>query len=264
MDSSLIGPIIEFLQTFPAEIVSVILLAFCLFSLLILFKIFGVQGLILYNIVAVLAANIQVLRNVQFTLSLEPVALGTVVFATTYLCSDILSEHYGNSTAREGIWICFAAQLLMTLLMVLAVGYPLLPEGAISTQDESNVKIAENALAFLFTPSPRILCASLIAFAISQLSDIWLFQALSRLTKGKWLWFRTSISAVLSAIVDTILFSALAWVILAPEPVSLKTLIFTYILGTLVTRIIISLIATPILYASYFFKPFKSRELYET
>lgn len=255
MDSFLIGPVIQILQTFPAEIVSIILLGVCLISLLLLFRLFGIQGLYLYNIVAVLAANIQVLRNVQFSLSAEPVALGTVVFATTYLCSDILSEHYGKETAKKGVWICFAAQLLMTLLMIVAVGYPLLPADVLASNEENFVRTAENALAFLFTPSPRILCASLIAFAISQFNDIWVFQTLNQLTKGKGLWFRTAAASVVSSVVDTVLFSSLAWVILAPIPVNLTTLIFTYILGTLITRFIISFMATPVLYASYWFRP---------
>lgn len=255
MDTLFIVPLIEILQSFPAEIVSIFLFAVCTVAILVLFRFFGAPGLYLFNIVAVLAANIQVLRGVQFSLSPEPVALGTVVFATTYLCSDLLTEHYGKEAAKLGVWYCFAAQLLMTLLMVISVGYPNLPAELSNTSALQHLQQAEKALALLFTPSPRLLIASLLAFAVSQFNDIWIFQALNIATKGRLLWLRTSVSSIVSAFVDTVLFSVLAWVILAPQPVGLSTLIFTYILGTFVTRAFMSLFATPVMYLSYHCKP---------
>jgi uncharacterized PurR-regulated membrane protein YhhQ (DUF165 family) len=42
----------------------------------------------------------------------------------------------------------------------------------------------------------------------------------------------------------------LAWVIFAPDPVSLHTLIFTYVLGTYGLRVLYSMLETPFMYAS--------------
>ena len=86
-------------------------------GIILLFKLFGKNGLYVYNIVAVLAANIQVLKGMQLSFTNGPVALGTVVFSSTYLCSGILTEHYGKDAAKHNVWFCFAAQVLMTLLM---------------------------------------------------------------------------------------------------------------------------------------------------
>jgi uncharacterized integral membrane protein (TIGR00697 family) len=259
MDTVLIVPLIQYLQSLPAEGVSLILFAVCVVSLLGLFKFCGQSGLYLYNIVAIIASNIQVLRVVQFNLSHEPIALGTVVFATTYLCSDLLTEHYGQAAAQKGIAYAFFAQVLMTCLMVIAVGYPLL---SANTHPNPVDLQTEQALFVLFTPSPRLLISSLIAFAISQWADIWIFQTLNRLTAGKKLWFRTFASTTLSALLDTVLFSLLAWVIFSPTPVTLSTLLFTYILGTLVARLLISLANTPVMYLSYLFKPTVLRPQY--
>lgn len=251
MDTVFIAPLVQFLQSLPAEAVSIILFAVCVVSLIGLFKFYGQSGLYLYNIVAIIASNIQVLRVVQFNLSPEPVALGTVVFATTYLCSDLLTEHYGQEAAKKGIFYAFFAQVLMTFFMIIAVGYPPLA----GSQAEPFHLQAEQALAVLFTPSPRLLISSLIAFAISQWTDIWIFQRLSRLTAGKKLWLRALTSTAFSAAVDTFIFSVLAWVIFAPTPVSFSTLIFTYILGTLISRLLMSLASTPVMYLGYLFKP---------
>ncbi len=254
---TILTPLIQYLQSLPAELISLILLIACIVSILLLLKYFGEQGLYIYTIVAVLASNIQVLQGVQFAFSAEPVAMGTILFSTTYLCSDILTEHFGNHTAKQGVWYCFIAQLLMTLFMVIAVGHPPITAEGLGVQVNGieQMTMAEKAIAFLFTPSPRLLFASLLAFAISQFSDIAIFQAFGKLTKQKYLWFRTLGSTLCSALIDTVLFSLLAWVILAPEPVGFRTLIFTYILGTLLARAIVALISTPIMYISYRFLP---------
>lgn len=267
MDTLLIVPIIQFLQSLSAEANSVLLFGVCIVSILLLLKWFGANGLYLYNIVAVLAANIQVLKGVHFaSFGTEPVALGTIVFASTYLSSDILTEYYGKETAVKGIWYCFAAQILMTILMVSAVGYPSLfaatnmPMSSITSIDPAlnNWWQAENAMSLLFTPSPRLLFASLIAFAISQLNDVWVFQWIAKLTRNRFLWLRATLSVWISAIVDTVLFSVLAWVVLAPQPVSISTLIFTYILGTVIMRAIIGVFSVPVIYISKVCIPLQS------
>jgi uncharacterized integral membrane protein (TIGR00697 family) len=257
MDTFFIIPLIEKLQGLSAESVSVILLGICALAILVLFRFLGANGLHLYNIVAVIAANIQVLKGAQFSFSQEPVALGTVVFATTYLCSDILTEHFGKEVAMRGVWYSFAAQILMTLLMVIAVGYPPLAQDAVGAAGTEHMPLTAHAIALLFTPSPRLLFASLWAFAISQYGGIWIFQKLQKLTGQRRLWLRTSVSTFTSAILDTILFSVLAWQLLAPHPVTFHVLIFTYILGTLITRAFVSILSTPVMYLTYFFLPLR-------
>lgn len=288
MDILIINPVIQFLQNLSAEANSVLLLCVCLSSILLLLKWFGANGLLLYNIVAVLAANIQVLKGSYFTslnsflqtigfanLSLEPVALGTIVFSTTYLSSDILTEYYGKKTAIQGVWYCFAAQILMTVLMISAVGYPAISNQTThllhndihniqNIQTAQNLQTwlqAENAMSLLFTPSPRLLIASLIAFAISQLNDIWVFQRIASFTQKRFLWLRAILSVWISAVVDTVLFSLLAFVVLAPQPVSFKTLIFTYILGTVIMRAIIGIVSVPVIYISRHFLPIRSNHV---
>ena len=44
--------------------------------------------------------NLQVLKPVQFAVFAEPVALGTVLFASTYLATDILAEHFSIHRKR--------------------------------------------------------------------------------------------------------------------------------------------------------------------
>lgn len=258
MDTILVLPIIETLKQLPPEAVSLILFAVCMISLLTLFRLFGGMGLYLFNTMAILTANIQVLKVVQFQFSAEPIALGTIVFASTYLASNLLTEHYGERAAKQGVWYGFAAQICMTLLMWVAIGYPSLAVETLGSDKFSSAEYfmaTERAMALLFTPAPRILFASLLAYMISQWFDITVFQALKRMTQQKWLWLRSGVSLTLSALVDTLVFSVLAWQWLSPTPVSFSTLIFTYVLGAFVMRLLVAGLSLPVMYLSYFFKP---------
>ena len=81
------------LNTLSTELMWFIMLLFCFFSILIFLRIFGYIGIFIYSALAVIAGNIQVLKTVDFFYSPEPVALGTILFASTFLCTDILSEY---------------------------------------------------------------------------------------------------------------------------------------------------------------------------
>lgn len=255
MDNLLVIPAIKILQNLPAELTSILLFIICIISMLLLFKIFAVNGLYIYNIVAMLAANIQVLKGVHFSFSPEPIALGTIVFSTIYIANDVINEHYGKKIAKQGVWFCFAAQILMTLLMIIAIGYPSLDNNSNNvTNGTEHMLLAEQAMAVLFTPSLRLLLSSLIAFLVTQLTTIFIFDFFKQLTRKNILWLRSVVSVAFSSVADTLIFSILAWKILSPNPASIRVLFFTYILWSLVTYIIAIILSTPIIYVSYYFK----------
>src|SRR5690606_38426225 len=111
---------------------------------------------------------------------------------------------------------------------------------------------AHEAMLVLFLPIPKILIASLSAYLVSQYIDIYIFQYIKNLTQGKALWLRSSLAFIVSSSIDNIVFSTLAWVILASHPVEYKTLIFTYILGTYTVRLLVSFANTLIMYLARF------------
>jgi uncharacterized PurR-regulated membrane protein YhhQ (DUF165 family) len=63
------------------------------------------------------------------------------------------------------------------------------------------------------------------------------------------------VSTLIAGLVDNIIFSVLAWVVLNPYPVSLNILVFTYILGTYGARVVVSITSTPVIYLTYKFHP---------
>ncbi|OGQ99368.1 MAG: hypothetical protein A2284_09705 [Deltaproteobacteria bacterium RIFOXYA12_FULL_61_11] len=210
-------------------------------------RLFGAAGLQVYVCLGVIAANLQVLKVVKFTLFEHPVALGTVVFASTYLCTDILAEFYGRKEASKAVWLGFASLLVFDLLMLLTLGFRPLSQ-AEAPPGLSWALGVHDHLAALFLPAPALLVAGMTAYLCSQHHDVWLYQVLQRMTGGRHLWLRNNLSTMLSALLDNTIFSVLAWVVLAPEPVGVDALVFTYILGTWYLRVLVAALDTPFVY----------------
>ena len=93
----MIESLVTSMQALPPELLWVALLLFSFACVLVMLRLFGVWGLTIYMCVALIAANLQVLKTVQFALWDSPVALGTVLFSTTFLCTDILTEYFSPS-----------------------------------------------------------------------------------------------------------------------------------------------------------------------
>ena len=236
----------SYLSSFNTFVLWLIMLLFCFSSILVFLKLFGYVGLYVYSALAVIIGNIQVLKTVDFFYSPEPVALGTVLFASTFLCTDILSEHFGIDKARKNVLIGFISFLFTTIIMLLTIGF-----------HPSESDWVQESLANVFTPMSRFFIASMIAYLASQYFDVWIYSIIKKLTTNKYLWLRNNISTFLSSLVDNTIFSLLAWIILNPEPETLYNVIMIYIFGTYILRIFIAIIDTPFIYLSKLFLPHK-------
>ena len=246
--------LLDFLQGLPPEALWPVMLLACFASVLILHRVFGALGLQVYVVIAVIAANLQVLKAVQFAFFAQPVALGTVMFSSSYLATDLLAERYGPRAARTGVFAGFAGYLVFVVMMLLTLGFaPLTDEQA----GDSMAWAVENHahLEALFLPAPALFAAGMVAYMTSQLHDVWLFDRLKRVFSGRHLWLRNNLSTMVSALIDNTIFSVLAWIVFAPEPLPWSTVLFTYILGTYVLRLVVAALDTPVLYLARRFAP---------
>lgn len=241
--------LIAFLHAVPPELLLLAQALFCFGAILVMARLFGAAGLYLYIAVAVIAANVEVLKAVQFGFYDHPVAMGTVLFGSTYLATDILTEHYGRDAARRAVFLGFAAYLLFTLMMILTLGFRPMSVEQAGTDMEWALPMQDHMVA-LFTPAPALFAAGMTAYLTSQLFDVWVYQRIRGVTGEKHLWLRNNGSTMLSSLVDNVIFSVLAWVVFAPDPVGWDALLFTYILGTYGLRVALSVLDTPFMYLS--------------
>ena len=236
----------SYLGSLNTFVVWIGLLFFCFSSILIFLKLFSFAGLYVYSALAVIIGNIQVLKTVDFFYSPEPVALGTILFSSTYLCTDILSEHFGKDKAQKNVLISFVSFLFVTIVMLVTIGF-----------NPSANDWAQDSLENIFTPMSRFFIASMIAYLVSQYFDVWIYSTIKNLTMNRFLWLRNNLSTILSSLIDNTVFSILAWIILNPNPETFYNVIMIYILGTYILRIFIAFIDTPFMYLSKIFLPRK-------
>lgn len=237
MDSFLLH-FIEHMHTIPAEYVTLFSIFFSGIAIVLTHRYCGLTGLFIYNVLAVILANIQVLRLSQFSLFANPMALGTVLFSTTFLVNDIINEIYGSGKAKDNVKYCFFASILCSLFMIIDLCH------RPATPDDTTYL----AMMALFVPSLRILTASLIAFFISQWFDVVLFKWLKDYFQGKILWLRTFITSLFSFLLDNIIFCYLAWCFLSPHPLDAYDIFKTYVMGTYITRVLLGIFLIPTIY----------------
>ena len=68
-----------------------------------------------------------------------------------------------------------------------------------------------NAFATIVDYTPRFIFGSLLAYYVSQHFDVWAFHKIKSLTGERWLWLRNNGSTLSSQIVDTTIYSLVAW-----------------------------------------------------
>jgi queuosine precursor transporter len=234
------------LQGFSPEFLSILTLVVCYAAIALNFRLWKLSGLYVYIVVAMITANMQVLKATIFRGFTEPIALGTIVYSSSFLASDAINEFFGPNEAKKAVWISFASMLLLSILMILTLGYAPLNIDFLSEYAHFNK--AHDALGVIFTPAPAIFAASLIAYGASQFSDIFIFSKIKQFTGAQYLWVRVFFSVLLAAFIDAIVFNTLAWRLFSPTPVSWNILFYSYILGNYVIQIMIAAFNVPIFY----------------
>lgn len=205
-------------------------------SVLLWFALFGTSGLMGFTVFATIAANIEVLILVQ-AFGME-MTLGNILFATTFLVTDILSEIAGKKQAQQAVWIGIAANVLFVVVSQSWLMYIPSAEDWVTPSMRS-----------IFSNTPRLMLASLAVYAIVQVFDVWLYhkwwdltQRLSGDRRG-YLWVRNNGSTLISQLLNAILYTAFAFYGMYDIPTLVSIVLSSYVIF-----IFTSLLDTPIVY----------------
>ncbi len=172
---------------------------------LILYRLFGKAGLQVAIALAIVLANLQGPKlTVIFGMQ---TSLGVIFYSSIFFATDVLSENYGKEAANKAVRMGFAVSVIVLLMMSLALLYQ--P----STRPETAAYSASihEAFATIVNFTPRFIFGSLLAYYISQHFDVWAFHKIKSWTGDKWLWLRNNGSTLSSQVVDTTIYSLVAW-----------------------------------------------------
>jgi len=128
------------------------------------------------------------------------ISAGTIVFPILFLVTDIVAEVHGKKKVREFIFIGAICLLIMVAATALAVALP-----------ASERSLSDETFNQVFKISIRMTIASIIAFVVAQLHDVWAFHWWKKKTSGRFLWLRNNASTVVSQLIDSTLFMFIAF-----------------------------------------------------
>lgn len=186
--------------TMQNEILLAASLIFIFGGVLIMYRIFGKIGLFCASAIATITANIEVLLLVD-AYGMEQ-TLGNVLFAATFLITDILSENHSRKDAEKAVNIGIAT----------SISFILISQSWLLYSPAAN-DWAHDSFVTIFTNTPRIMIVSLVVYAICQRFDVWAYHKWWEFTKNfsgdakSFLWLRNNGSTMLSQLLNTILYS---------------------------------------------------------
>ncbi len=200
------------------------------------YRLFGKTGLYCVSAIATVLANIEVVLLIN-AFGMEQ-TLGNVLFAATFLITDILSECEGKKAANKAVWISIFVSVFFLLLSQSWLLYKASPNDTMMDSIKS-----------VFGNTPRMILASLLVYAVSQLFDVWLYHKWWAFTekhfgdKRKFLWIRNNGSTLVSQILNTLLFTLFAFI----GTYDWNTLVSIFI-SSYVIYIFTSVLDTPFVY----------------
>ena len=202
------------------------------FSLLIIVeKFFKKEGLFVWVSIATIIANILVCKSIGiFNITTN---LGNILFASSFLATDIMSEKYGAKESRKAIVLGVVSQVIFVIMTQIGLLYVPAAED-----------LAQESMKGLFSINLRVSIASIVMYFASNMADIYIFEKIKEKVPGK-LWLRNNVSTMICNSLENYFFSFLAFAGLMDIPTILSIATLASIL-----EIVIAACDTPFLYLS--------------
>lgn len=201
-------------------------------SLLLCYKLFSKTGVIAWVGLATVLANIITAKNAEvFGLS---TAIGSVMFASTFLATDILTEYHSVRDAKTAVCVGLFADVVLIVSTQIALLYA-----------PSEFDYADGAMRTLFSLNLRISLASMVMYFVANIADVYLFAKLKEKSKGKRLWLRNNLSTILCNCAENFGFITLAFIGIYDWET-----ILTIAISTSIIEAIVAACDTPFLYVA--------------
>jgi queuosine precursor transporter len=203
--------------------------------------------------------------SLEATLGLEPAQIrlfgsvysfnltcGVLLWPVVFIMTDLINEYYGMKGVRFLSWLT---------ICLIALGF-LAVFGAIHTQPNSwwvgskqEIGITDMSVAFngVFGQGLGIIIASMTAFLVAQLIDVFIFHKIKKVTGEKKIWLRATGSTIVSQLIDSFIVLIIAfylypkWVPGQGAPWPLDQLIAICIVNY-IYKFSMAVLLTPVLY----------------
>ena len=136
--------------------------------------------------------------NLTFTLT-----CGVLLWPLEFVMTDIVNEYYGPRAVRRISYTAIGLIAYAFLMFYIAIAVPADTSFWTGSNKASGIPDMQAAFSGIFGQSMRIIAGSLVAFFVSQLLDVYIFQKIKKVTGEKHVWLRATGSTLISQLVDS-------------------------------------------------------------
>jgi queuosine precursor transporter len=174
--------------------------------------------------------------SVATAAKISPIADGIYVsvaiglYSMTFLLANYLREIFGKDFAIRAIWMGLIGELMFVFATQFALFAPSAPFWT-----------NQPAFEAVYSITPRIFLASVIAYLCAEFTDVHVYHALMKYTSGRHLWLRNNVGTIVGQTIDSVIFYTVAFYGILPD-------LFALIVTTCIVKYIIAIADTPVLY----------------
>ena len=173
---------------------------------------------------------------------------GAVIWPVVFITTDLVNEYFGKPGVKQISY--FTAGLIAYAFIVIFLSMQLAPAGfwlEVNGRDNSgNAFDMDFAYNKIFGQGQRIIVASLVAFLIGQLVDVFVFQQLRKVTGSRYLWLRATGSTLISQFVDSfvVLYIAFSGIFSGRQILAIGITNYIY-------KFLVAILLTPLIYLGH-------------
>jgi uncharacterized integral membrane protein (TIGR00697 family) len=164
------------------------------------------------------------------------ISVGMLAFPLTFVLTDLVNEFYGPKATRFLTYVGLGMLVLTFIILVAANALPA----------ARNTPYPPQWFDQIFGSSLRLIIASLTAYLVGQLIDIFIFGVFKRLSRGKYIWLRATGSTIISQLVDTLIVQFINFGGKLPTEEIWELSISSYVL-----KFVVAVAMTPLIYLGH-------------
>ena len=204
--------------------------------------------------------------SLEATLGIKPAAIhlfggtysfnltcGVLLWPVVFVMTDIINEYYGVKGVRFLSWLTIA---LIGFGFLIVFGALQTSPNAwwVTSKQEIGIENMETAFHGIYGQGMGIIIASMTAFLVAQLLDVFVFHKIKKWTGEKKIWLRATGSTIVSQMIDSFVVLIIAFYLYPKlvkgqgEPWPFDQLIAICIVNY-IYKFIVALLLTPVIYA---------------
>jgi uncharacterized integral membrane protein (TIGR00697 family) len=135
---------------------------------------------------------------------------GVLLWPVVFVMTDIINEYYGRKGVKFLSWMAIGL-IAFGFIMVFTAIQTMPNSWWVTSKQEIGIENMNNSFNAIYGQGLGIILASMTAFLVAQLVDVFVFHRIKRATGEKRIWLRATGSTVISQLIDSFIVLLIAF-----------------------------------------------------